>query len=107
MNNKFRNITASKPKARSPVVSTKTQEVHTSMGIVDYTPTFSTDEVVKLIPANAGYSTNHKKLCSQNLVVDYCKVKDLGDMVVEILYLKETNEDVCNPYFAEHFKKVD
>ena len=106
MNSKFRKLTDNKPKARSPVAE-KTQVITTSLGIVDYTPTFNHDDVVILVPENVGYSNSFKKLANTPVKVDYCKVSDLGDMVVEVLYLQETNKDIQNPYFVEHFKKVD
>ena len=102
--NKFRNLTE-KPKARAPVAD-KTQVIKTSKGIVDFVPTFNHDDVVMLIPENVEYSTDFKRIFNQPLKVDYCKVSDLEDMVVETLYLQETNENVQNPYFVEHFKKV-
>lgn len=103
---KLRNLTGEKSKTKSPPKQVKTEAIKTSVGIVDFVPTFIEDDVVMLKPENVGYSTDFKRIFNQRLLVDHCKVSDLGDMVVEVLYLKNTNENVQNPYFVEHFEKV-
>ena len=108
--NKFRTLTGDKPKPKAkapPVVKQNSVEVNTSMGVLDYSATFVKGDVVKLRPENLKYSTSFKKIFNQRLLVDRCKVSDLGDMVEEILYLQPTIEGVENPYLVTHFKKVE
>lgn len=85
--------------------------------IVDYIPTFNKGDIVKLIPNKVKYSIDLKLIVGKELVVDKCKIADLGDMLIEVLYLdtsinikatpkKKAINYIRNPYIVEHFKKI-
>lgn len=77
-------------------------EVKTSKGIVDFVPTFNENDQVTVIPKHIK-SKELQSMKDNIYLVDYCKVSDLGDMVVEVLYLKPSG-GTSNPYLVEHFK---
>lgn len=88
---------------------TKSVKAKTSQGEVDFTPTFSENDLVEIKPEFKGYSTEFNKLINHKFTVAYCKVAELGDMIEEVLYLKECISDetikVLNPYLVKHFKE--
>ena len=68
---------------------------------------FKEGDKVELKNEFKSYSTDLKTIVGTVLVVVDCKLRDLNDMMVEVLYLKPTGEDltiVKNPYLARHFK---
>jgi len=103
MQNKFRDLGGGK---KSSPIKKGLQVVETSRGIVDFTPTFEEHNQVSVLPTLVKYSRNLQSLRGKIVTVDYCKIADLGDMVVEVLYLKPTIKEVVNPYLVEHFKLV-
>jgi len=103
MENKFRNLGGEK-KSISP--SNTLQVIKTSKGIVDFTPTFEENDIVCIKPKFHKYSSELTKLSKFAFVVDCCKVVELGDMVIEVLYLNEHKDLITNPYLPEHFEKV-
>jgi len=96
--NKFRDLTKGKKKI----------EIITSKGIVDFTPTFEKDECVKVKDKVIKYSSDLTKLKGYILKVNYCKVADLGDMVIEVVYLSTIDNStiIQNPYLVEHFELI-
>lgn len=82
----------------------KTKTLKIKDTVVEFTPTFEQNDLVSVIPKFSKYSSNLSAISNLTLVVDYCKVADLGDMIIEVLYLKKNNELICNPYMVEHFK---
>lgn len=74
--------------------------------ITEFIPDFVEDDKVTVINKFTKHSKHLETIKGLKLTVDYCKIADLGDMIVEVLYLKKTNELICNPYLVEHFKKV-
>jgi hypothetical protein len=74
-----------------------------------YIPSFNEGDKLELIPKFKDHSSDLINIVGTILTVDYCKMKDLGDIVVEVLYLKKPSEEdtsIRNPYLAEHFKLI-
>ena len=97
---KLRNLTG----AKSPPKKELIEGIKTSRGIVDFTPTFNNGDTVCLKKEFIEYSLDLQYIVATPLLVDKCKVADLGDMVIEVLYLQETSELIRNPYLVEHFE---
>jgi hypothetical protein len=74
--------------------------------VLNYVPMFKEDDVVKLKASSCKISADLSKINSVNLVVDKCKLADLGDMLVEVVYFKDTGIPIKNPYLVEYFSKV-
>ncbi len=57
-----------------------------------------------------GTATEHKQLFGEKLIVQQFKKRSLGDMEVDILYLKKSIDTqlvtISNPYLAKYFKRV-
>ena len=86
------------PKARSTTIDTK-------HGEIEFIPTFNENDMVMVKPTQEKYSKELKRLSNQTLVVSYCKVTDLGDMLTEVIYLKPViGIEINNPYLVDHFK---
>lgn len=64
---------------------------------------FELNNVVELKPDKIGYATHYKELVGKQFTVEKAKMADLGDMAVEVLYFKESND---NPFLASHFVKI-
>lgn len=95
--NKFRNLTTTKKSAP--------KEVKTSLGIIDFVPTFEKDDIVRIVPKYKNYTKEYAKINHLSFAVDYCKVSDLGDMIIEVLYLQKLGTTlISNPYLVEHFE---
>jgi len=96
---KFRDMGAGK--------KTAPKVIETSKGIVDFVPTFEENTVVKVKESALDYSKDLTRLGEHLLLVDYCKVADLNDMVIEVIYLKQNDLNIVqNPYLVEHFEKL-
>lgn len=80
------------------------KEVKTSLGIVDFVPTFNENDTVKIKKKYSKYSTEYMKINHLAFSVAYCKVSDLGNMVVEVVYFKEGV--VNSPCLVEHFELI-
>lgn len=90
---------------------TKSIKVNTKQGEVDFVPTFSEGDTVTIIPKYKTYSTEFEKMWKHKYKVNYCKVIELGDIIEEVVYLKECTTDsnvkITNPYLIKHFKLVE
>ncbi len=81
--------------------------IETKVGQVVFTPTFNTGDNVNVKPSMKQYSSELGRLHGQVLIVDYCKVADLGDIVTEVLYLKHIEGvEINNPYLVGHFEPL-
>lgn len=99
---KLRNLTGG---VRSDV---KGIHVNNEGEIQNYTPTFKPNEVIKLLPNKASYSSDLQFIVGREVTVSHCKLADLYDMLVEVVYLEPDEEGhIRNPYLVEHFKRID
>jgi hypothetical protein len=80
--------------------------IKTSKGDVEFTPTFNKGDNVKVLAKHINRDGSLRKLKDLIVLVDYCKVADLGNMVVEVLYLQKSIKEIQNPYLVEHFEKI-
>lgn len=80
--------------------------VKTSKGLVDFVPTFEHGDAVNVKSSIKDSSKTINRIKGFTFVVDYCKVADLGDMVVEVVYLQKTDKDIQNPYLVEYFELI-
>lgn len=105
---KFRELGGSMKNLRPLKEPTKiTSTIKTSKGEVEFIPTFNKGEIVTVKPNHVNRDSSLKKLKDLVILVDYCKVADLGNMVVEVLYLQKTNKAIQNPYLVEHFESLN
>lgn len=71
--------------------------------ILNYTPMFTKDSKVKTKVVAHKISRDLERLDNLILTVEDCKLADLGDMLVEVVYFKKDNPNIQNPYLVEYF----
>lgn len=95
-------------------VTTRTTPVKTDLDItigekgeiLNYTPTFNKGDKVVLNKKFVKYNNSNKQIENKVLIVKTCKIADLEDMLVEVVYFYKDNEElVKNPYLVTHFEK--
>lgn len=95
-------------------ITTRKNEIKTDLDItigekgeiLNYTPTFNKGDKVVLRKKFVKYNNSNKQIENKVLIVKTCKIADLEDMLVEVVYFYKDNEElVKNPYLVTHFEK--
>ena len=98
---KFRELGGKKKKDSAPIGNINV--IETSKGVVEFTPTFLKGDNVCIKKESMRYSSVFQQLKDIPLIVDYCKVADLGNIVVEVIYFQKTDSLIKNPHLVKHF----
>ncbi|MAT89652.1 MAG: hypothetical protein CMC35_03075 [Flavobacteriaceae bacterium] len=99
---KLKSLTSSKEETK--------EKPEQSADAVVYVPTFNVGDTVTLDENHVRYNNSHSLIKGKKIKVEKCYEADLGDMIVEVLYLSPiegVEVSIRNPYLAEHFKKVE